>query len=74
MDDYGTGKFDIVLADYANKDAPRNNPKKKLRLCAVFFKVAATLVQLNNIARGDVTGMMAMIGQFRSKPQRKTSQ
>ncbi len=32
MDDYGTGEFDIVLVGYANKDDPRNNPKKNVAI------------------------------------------
>ena len=45
-------------------------PKEQPRLCKIFYGVAATLVQLNNIARGDPTGVMATLASiehYRSK-------
>jgi len=72
MDDFGIGKDDNVLVRYANKDNPQNNPKEKSSLCKVFFKVAATIVQLSNITRGDATGMratLASIEHYRSKSE-----
>jgi len=49
MDNYGIEKDDYVLLRNAKIDDPRINPKQRPKLCAVFFKVAATLVQWNNI-------------------------
>lgn len=77
MSDFGIGKGDNVLVRYANKDISQDNRKEPLKLCKVFFKVAATIVQLNNITRGDAPGMMATLAtieHYRSKSERKTLQ
>ena len=76
MDDFEIGKSDDVFVRYANNDIPHNNPKGKLKLCTVFFGVASTIVQLNNITRGDAAGLSATvtsIEHYRSKFERKAS-
>ncbi|NOR36322.1 MAG: hypothetical protein GQ577_06195 [Woeseiaceae bacterium] len=70
MGDFGIGEGDNVPVRYTDKDNPKDNPKEQPRLCKIFYGVAATLVQLNNIARGDPTGVMATLASiehYRSK-------
>jgi hypothetical protein len=70
MGEFGIGKGDRETVRYVNMDYSQDKPKEKPRLCKVLFTVAATLVQLNNIARGDPTGMMATLASiehYRSK-------
>lgn len=64
MGDFGIGKGDRETVRYVNMDYSQDKPKEKPRLCKVFFTVAATLVQLNNITRGDPTGVMATLASI----------
>jgi hypothetical protein len=54
MGDFGTGRGENVSVRYVKIGNPRidpnQRPKQRPKLCAVFYKIAATLVQANNIA------------------------
>jgi hypothetical protein len=66
MDDYGSGQADNLMVSYADKDNPRKNSNRQLKPCAILAGVAA-LVQLSNLTRGDLTGLVAAIELLRPR-------